>query len=60
MEKTARNRSIAECKKIDALPGYSSAPTAFSRGFHAVIEGCFQSAMVRELDRRLLPLIGEG
>lgn len=56
LEKTTRNRSLAECKKIDALPGYSAAPTAFARGFHKVIEGCFQDAMVRELDRRLLPL----
>lgn len=56
IERTTKNRSIAECKKIDALPGYSGAPTAFARGFHTAIEGCFQGAMVRELDRRLVPL----
>jgi hypothetical protein len=56
LEKMARNRTLAECKKIDALPVYGSAPTAFARGFHTAIEGCFQGAMVRELDRRLVPL----
>jgi hypothetical protein len=56
LERTTKNRTVAECKKIDALPGYSAAPTAFARGFHTTIEGCFRSAMVRELDRRLVPL----
>lgn len=56
LERTTRNRGIADCKRIGSLPGYSSAPAAFARGFHTVIERCFRGAMVRELDRRLVPL----
>ncbi len=51
-----KNRSIADCKRIDALPHIAACPTFFARGFHAAVETCFEGAMVRELDRRLLPL----
>jgi hypothetical protein len=52
----AKNRSIADCKRIDALPHLAACPTFFARGFHSAVEACFQGAMERELDRRLLPL----
>ena len=56
IERMARNREPAECRRIAKLPKYGECPTFFSRGFHAVVEQCLTDAMNRELDRRLLPL----
>jgi hypothetical protein len=56
VQKTAKDRSIADCKRIDALPHIAACPTFFARGFHTAVESCFRGAMERELDRRLVPL----
>jgi hypothetical protein len=56
VQQLVKNRSIAECKRIDALPRFAACPTFFARGFHTMVESCFQGALERELDRRLVPL----
>jgi hypothetical protein len=56
VQEMAKNRSIADCKRIDRLPHIAACPTFFARGFHTAVQGCFEGAMNRELDRRLLPL----